>query len=111
MKKLFLLLVSSLLLVGILLLACPVRSAACTKCSTLNVNRKCGKNNCGGFLESVKTITSPTDANKYRITFKCKKCGHTFIVERKNTDQSGKTDIVIVEEVKEGQGGQEGHNN
>ena len=92
-------------MVGIVLLAFPVRSDACTQCTTLNVNRKCGKNNCAGFLEAIKTITSPTDASKYQITFKCKKCGHTFIVERKNTDQSGKTDVVVVEEVKEG------HNN
>lgn len=54
----------------------------CDNCVMNDTTRKCGKPNCGGFMESVKG-TSVTDGSYIKANYKCKKCGHTITYKNK----------------------------
>lgn len=57
-------------------------SDSCDKCVMNDTTRKCGKPNCGGFMESVEG-TSKVDGSYIKSNYKCNKCGHTIIYKNK----------------------------
>ena len=48
---------------------------SCGKCTVTQYNKQCGKDGCGGWLESQgeKNVPGTHDVEAW---FKCKKCGH-----------------------------------
>ncbi|MBQ8064718.1 MAG: hypothetical protein IJ200_03560 [Prevotella sp.] len=55
----------------------------CDKCIMNDTTRKCGKPNCGGFMESVSGTGKFESDGYLKYNYKCKKCGHTITYKNK----------------------------
>ena len=54
----------------------------CGRCVMNDVDRKCGKPNCGGFMAQVDG-TGKFEGDYLQYDYKCNKCGHTIKYKQK----------------------------
>lgn len=60
-----------------------VSDPGCNKCVMNDLERKCGKPNCGGFMASVDGTGKYVEGGYLQYNYKCKKCGHTITYRNK----------------------------